>query len=131
VLYAILKRGALLPIAPVVGRLTIRAIAIWYKDTPVGSPPTMCGLLRPVARRSLAASLSYRVATRRHDGACSADGVSRAQHPGQIRAPPRPGSPAHPWLCGGVANCRPGARLGWSATRPPAPAPQLAKEMSW
>jgi hypothetical protein len=38
VLYAILKRGALLPIAPVVCRLTMRAIAVWFKDTPVGSP---------------------------------------------------------------------------------------------
>jgi hypothetical protein len=38
VLYAILKRGALLPIAPVVYRLTMRAIAVWSKDTPVGSP---------------------------------------------------------------------------------------------
>ena len=37
-LYAILKRGALLPIAPVVCRLTMRAIAVWFKDTPVGSP---------------------------------------------------------------------------------------------
>ena len=38
VLYAILKRGALLPIAPVVRRLTMQAIAVWFKDTPVGSP---------------------------------------------------------------------------------------------
>jgi hypothetical protein len=30
-LYAILKRGALLPIAPVVCRLTMRAIAVWSK----------------------------------------------------------------------------------------------------
>ena len=37
-LYAILKCGALLPIAPVVCRLTMRAIAEWFKDTPVGSP---------------------------------------------------------------------------------------------
>jgi hypothetical protein len=37
VLYAILKPGALLPIAPVVCRLTMRAIAVWFKDTPVGS----------------------------------------------------------------------------------------------
>jgi hypothetical protein len=36
-----------LPIAPVVGRLTLRAIAVWYKDTPVGNPPTMCGFPRP------------------------------------------------------------------------------------
>jgi hypothetical protein len=34
----LLKRGELLPIAPVVGRLTMRAIAVWFKDTPVGSP---------------------------------------------------------------------------------------------
>src|SRR6266566_1565516 len=33
-----LKRGALLPIAPVVCRLTMRAIAVWFKDTPVGRP---------------------------------------------------------------------------------------------
>jgi hypothetical protein len=38
VLYTILKRGALLPIAPVVCRLTMRTIAVWFKDTPVGSP---------------------------------------------------------------------------------------------
>src|SRR5882757_9219982 len=38
VLYAILKGGALLPIAPVVCRLTMRAIAVWFKNTPVGSP---------------------------------------------------------------------------------------------
>jgi hypothetical protein len=38
VLNAILKRGALLPIAPVVCRLTMRAIAVWFKDTPVGRP---------------------------------------------------------------------------------------------
>jgi len=35
--YAILKPGAL-PIAPVVCRLTMRAIAVWSKDTPEGSP---------------------------------------------------------------------------------------------
>src|SRR6202011_6325006 len=33
-----LKRESLLPIAPVVCRLTMRAIAVWLKDTPVGSP---------------------------------------------------------------------------------------------
>ncbi len=32
------QRGALLPIAPVVCRLTMRAIAVWFKDRPVGSP---------------------------------------------------------------------------------------------
>ena len=34
--------------------------------------------------------------TRRYEGACSADAVFRAQHPGQIRTPQGPGSPAHP-----------------------------------
>ncbi len=43
VLYAILKRGALLPIAPVVCRLTMRAIAVWSKDTPVASPRQCTG----------------------------------------------------------------------------------------
>jgi len=38
VLYAILKRGALLPIAPVACRRAMRAIAVWFKNTPVGSP---------------------------------------------------------------------------------------------
>jgi hypothetical protein len=37
VLYATLKRGALLPIAPVVCRLTMRAIVVWFKEYPVGS----------------------------------------------------------------------------------------------
>src|ERR1700719_1330736 len=30
-----LKRGALFPIAPVVCRLTMRAIAVWFEDTPL------------------------------------------------------------------------------------------------
>src|SRR3979409_37024 len=51
-----LKRGALLPIAPVVCRLTMRAIAVWSKDTPVGSP-RQCADLVGQRREELLASI--------------------------------------------------------------------------
>ena len=90
----------------------------------------MCGFSRPVARRSLAARSSCRVAARRYDVACSADGVFRAQHPGQIRALPLLPVAKHILDC--VVTWQAAVRVLGSAgrTRPPTPAPQMAKEMS-
>jgi hypothetical protein len=89
----------------------------------------MCGFRRPVVRKSLAARLSYGVATRRHDAARSATVCSMGNTPDKFafRADP---VAQHILDC--VVTWQTAVRVlgsaGW--TCPPTPAAQPAKEMS-